>query len=158
MKALQRIKSAGLACTCLLATFTAAAWAGDKGIYEGEWATQSPALSLKITAQGASFTIDGKTYTDPAPEYFYGKLATAPFLYLRATEPSNNPAYAQNEHRLYLILGEDTASTQGKPKLNLRGYYDFAKLGAHSSNTVESESYPIEMQRVGEQTTTVKKG
>lgn len=149
MKSAQRIKSVQWACVCLLAALSTSVLAVDKGVYDGEWSAQSPALSLKITAQDARFTIDGKTYTDPTPEYFYGQLATFPFLYLHADEASSDPAYQQNEHRLYLIIGENGKDAKGEAKLSLRGYYDAAKIKADHHGTVESESYPIEMERVG---------
>lgn len=149
MKSAPRIKSVTLACACLLAALSIPAVAVDKGVYDGEWATQSPALSLTITPQDARFTIDGKTYTDPTPEYFYGQLATFPFLYLHADEASSDPAYAQNEHRLYLIIGENNSSTPTDPRFSLRGYYDYAKVRSDHHGTVESQSYPIQMERVG---------
>lgn len=92
----------------------------DKNAYAGEW--HSPDFSLNITPQAAQFTIDGKTYTDTTPEYFYGQLATSPFLYLQD---------AQQEHRLYLILDEDSNHQQ-----SLRGYHDYASV-----------SYPLEITR-----------
>lgn len=119
MKKEQRFKSVALACACLLtAALSPVAFAADKSAYGGEW--HSPDLSLNITPQAAQFTIDGKTYTDTTPEYFYGQLATSPFLYLQASE-----------HRLYLILDEDNHHNQ-----SLRGYHDYA-----------SESYPLEITR-----------
>ena len=147
MKMEQRFKPVAWACACLLATATTLstpAIAVDKGVYDGEWRSQDPALSLKITAQDAQFTINGKTYTDPTPEFFYGQLATYPFLYLKADEASTDPAYAQQEHRFYLIIGEDSNQTQ-----SLRGYYDYAKIRADHYGTVDSQSYPIQMARVG---------
>jgi hypothetical protein len=133
----------------MLAMLATTAFAVDKGVYEGEWATQSPAVTLKITGQKASFAIDGKTYTDPTPEYFYGQLATFPFLYLHADEKSSDSAYAQNEHRFYLIIGENGKDAKGEAKLGLRGYYDFSRVRKDHHGTVESESYPIQMERVG---------
>jgi uncharacterized protein with LGFP repeats len=147
MKLEQRFKPVTWACACLLitaATLNTPVAAVDKGIYDGEWRSQSPDISLKITPQDARFTINGKTYTDSTPEFFYGQLATYPFLYLHADEASSDPAYAQNEHRLYLIMGEDDNHTQ-----SLRGYYDDAKIRADHYGTVESQSYPIDMARVG---------
>lgn len=130
---------------CLLTTqLISPAHAVDKGVYEGEWGTNAPALSLKITGQDASFTVDGKTYNDPTPEYFYGQQGVFPFLYLQADEPSSDPAYAQDEHRLYLIIGET-----GEDALSLRGYYDHSRIRKDHHGTVESESHPIQMERTG---------
>jgi hypothetical protein len=149
MKTAQRSTTVRWACATILAMLATTAFAVDKGVYEGEWITQSPALALKITGQEAQFTIDGKTYTDPTPEYFYGQLATYPFLYLHTDETSSDPAYAQNEHRFYLIIGEDGKDAKGEVKLGLRGYYDFSRVRKDHHGTVESESYPIQMERVG---------
>lgn len=131
------------------AAFTTPALAVDKGVYEGEWAIQNPAMTLKITGQDARFTVDGKTYTDSTPEYFYGQLATFPFLYLEADEKSNDLNYTQNEHRFYLIIGEDGKDAKGEAKLGLRGYYDFSRIRNDHHGTVESQSYPLQMERVG---------
>ncbi|OQX13559.1 MAG: hypothetical protein BWK73_11845 [Thiothrix lacustris] len=121
MKTEQRFTPVALACACLLtASLSPSAFAADKSAYAGAW--QSPDFSLTITPQSAQFTIDGKTYTDTTPEYFYGQLATSPFLYLQD---------AQQEHRLYLILDEDSQHNQ-----SLRGYHDYASV-----------SYPLEITR-----------
>lgn len=114
MKLEQRFKPVRWVCACLLATaaFSPPLLAVDKGMYDGEWRSQSPALSLKITPQDAHFTIDGKTYTDTTPEYFNGQLATAPFLYLQADDATD-----KQRHRLYLMVSDAS-------KLN--GYYDYA--------------------------------
>ncbi len=121
MKKEQRLTSVALTCACLLtASLSPLALAADKNAYAGEW--HSPDFSLNITPQAAQFTIDGKTYTDTTPEYFYGQLATSPFLYLQD---------AQQEHRLYLILDEDSNHQQ-----SLRGYHDYASV-----------SYPLEITR-----------
>lgn len=138
-------RSRGWAAACLLTTqLVSPAFAVDKGIYQGEWSTNSPALSLKITGQDASFTVDGKTYNDPTPEYFYGQQGVYPFLYLQADEASSDPAYAQNEHRFYLIIGETA-----EDNLSLRGYYDYSRIRKDHHGTVESTSYPIQMERIG---------
>ena len=122
----QQFKSVALVCACLLtASLSPLAFAADKTAYGGEW--HSPDLSLTITPQSAQFTIDGKTYTDTTPEYFYGQLATAPFLYLQ--DP-------QQEHRLYLIIDEDNNHNQ-----SLRGYHDYADV-----------SHPLEITRTEPQT------
>lgn len=133
------------AAVCLsLAQLASPAFAVDKGVYEGAWSTNSPALSLSITGQDATFTVDGKTFTDPTPEYFYGQQAVFPFLYLQADEASSDPAYEQNEHRFYLIIGET-----GDNSMSLRGYYDYSRIRKDHHGTVESESYPIQMERTG---------
>lgn len=131
---------------CLFATqLVSPAFAVDKGVYQGEWSTNAPSLSLKITGQDASFMVDGKTYTDPTPEYFYGQQGIYPFLYLQADEAANDPAYEQNEHRLYLIIGETSTDA-----LSLRGYYDYSRIRKDHHGTVENTSYPIQMERIGD--------
>ncbi|MDD5392202.1 MAG: hypothetical protein PHE17_04210 [Thiothrix sp.] len=148
MKTALRGNAVAWVCACVLAAgFASPVFSAEKSAYEGEWTTQAPALSLKITAKDASFTINGKTYTDPTPEYFYGQLETAPFLYLQAEEPSGNPADAQNQHRLYLIIGENANGNEMKPSLH--GYYDLAHLAKGQTGNVTSESWPIQMERAG---------
>lgn len=138
-------QSIGRVAVCLCLTqLVSPAFAVDKSVYEGTWNTNSPTLSLTITNQGANFQVDGKTFTDSTPEYFYGQQGIFPFLYLQADETSNDPAYEQNEHRFYLIIGET-----GDNKLSLRGYYDYSRIRKDHHGTVESESYPIQMERVG---------
>ncbi len=139
--------AAGWAFACLLGmSATTPAQAVDKGVYAGEWVSQEPAITLKINDHSASFTVNGKTYTDNTPEYFYGQLATYPFLYLQANEPASDPRHVQNEHRLYLIIGEED-SGNGQTRLGLRGYYDFSQVGKDEHGTVDSESIPIQMEQ-----------
>lgn len=147
MKSAPLRSAAGWAFACLLGiSANTPAFAVDKGVYQGEWISQNPAITLKIGDHSASFTVNGKTYTDDTPEYFYGQLATYPFLYLQADEPASDPKHVQNEHRLYLIIGEENADN-GQTRLNLRGYYDFSQIGKDEHGTVDSESTPIQMEQ-----------
>ena len=125
MKLEQRFNPVAWAYACLLiaAIGGSPAFAVEKTAYDGEWNTPDPNLSLKITPQAASFTIDGKTYTDPTPEYFNGQLATAPFLYLQAADATDK----QRQHRLYLMVN-DAGSVSG--------YYDDANA-----------SHPIQLSK-----------
>ena len=72
MKLEQRFNPAAWAYTCVLTAAIGGnpAFAVEKTAYDGAWSTPDPNISLKITPQAASFTIDGKTYTDTTPEYF----------------------------------------------------------------------------------------
>ena len=135
----------GLALT-LLSTLT---YAVDKGVYEGQWRATFPTISLNISATNARFTIDKKTYTDHSPQYFYGQLATFPFLYLYVQEPSTNRKYAFYEHRLYLIMGEENKMLpNASGTLKLRGYYDLARVQRGGNGLVENQTYPILLERI----------
>jgi hypothetical protein len=125
MKLEQRFNPVAGACACLLTAMAIAspAFALEKTAYDGEWSSPDPNVSLKITPQAASFTIDGKTYTDTTPEYFYGQLATAPFLYLQA----DNATAKQPQPRLYLMVDEAGHAS---------GYYDDA-----------AQSHPIQLSK-----------
>lgn len=115
MKKEQRFKAVVRVCSYLLTTtiLSSTAFAEETAAYDGEWSTLSPNLSLKITPQAASFTLEGKTYTATSPSYLNGQLNTSPFLYL---------ADAQQQHRFYLMISEAGGNTA---KLN--GYYDNAE-------------------------------
>ena len=125
MKLEQRFNPAAWAYTCVLTAAIGGnpAFAVEKTAYDGAWSTPDPNISLKITPQAASFTIDGKTYTDTTPEYFNGQLATAPFLYLQADDAIDK----QRQHRLYLMVN-DAGS--------ISGYYDDANA-----------SHPIQLSK-----------
>lgn len=132
----------------LVLTFSTMVYAVDKGVYEGQWKSTTPAITLKIKPTSVSFIINNKTYTSTTPQYLYGQLATFPFLYIRVQEPSTNKKYAFYEYRFYLIMGEEKASTTAKGKLKLRGYYDWAKIQKGGNGLVENQTYPILFERI----------
>lgn len=136
MKSLQP-KIGTIVCACLLIGAAAPASAFDSAVYSGAWTNQTPALTVKIDANRAEITVDGKTHADATLQYMPSQLPTAPFLYLDARDDSG-----KQDHQFYLMVSTDE---QNQPRLN--GYYDRVVLNA-AREKVATESFPLSLQQL----------
>ena len=121
----------------------------DPGIYEGVWQTEGdgPAITLIIhrDPQQIEVTINQHRLIDVTVNYLYGPSAAYPFLFVHASEVTeNDPNHIQYDHALYLIIGALEPGI-GRASGLLRGFYEFSRVKNDHHGTVESVSYPVEL-------------